>query len=179
MGCIVAKAEAAKLQTIIAAMYHNFEITDFKTALWFDMIGDLSFKVAQMALKKVMLTSQYPPTVAEVRKAAAEIMTPQTETLDAGKAWGEVTKAIGKWGFYEPEKAFEMMSPLTQQVVKQLSWREICMCEETGVIRGEFMRMFNSLSERQKQDKLLPKKFTDEIELIATNLKQIGTGKKE
>jgi hypothetical protein len=170
------KAEVTKLLTITAAMYPKFEISNIKIELWADLIGDIPFKVAQAALKKVMMTSEFPPTVAEIRKAAAEITTPKNEVMDAGQAWGEVQRALKKWGWPEPEKAMAMMSPLTQQVVKQISWREICMCEETGVIRGQFMKMYNAMQTRKEQDKLLPENFKNQIQLIAENfsIKQIA-----
>lgn len=172
------KVDVAKLLTMIAAMYPRFEITDFKIELWFDMIADIPFIVAQTALKKVMMESEFPPTVAQLRKAAVEITTPASEIMDAGQAWGEVQRAISKWGWPEPEKAYAMMSPLTMQVVKQLSWQEICMCEESGVIRGQFMKMYNTLQARKDQDKLLPEKFKNQVKLIADNLnvKQIVGG---
>jgi hypothetical protein len=158
---VITKVEVAKLLTVIAAMYPRFEVNDLKINLWHEMIGDLSYQVAQMALKKTMLTSVYPPTVADIRAAVADIT--EVEQLDAGKAWGEVTRAISRWGFYEPSKAYELMSPLTLQVVKQLSWREICMAEEIGVTRGQFMKMYDSMKKREETNKLLPASFKNQI----------------
>lgn len=180
MGYIT-KAETAKLLTIIAAMYPKFEINNMKIELWFDMIGDLSFQVAQTAVKKVMLTSEFPPTVAQVRKAAADITTSKDGILDAGKAWGEVQRAISKYGWAQPEKAFESMSPITRKVAKQISWKEICCCEELGVIRGQFMKMFETTKTRTEQERLLPAAFKDQIELIASkfDMKQLEDKKEE
>lgn len=169
MGCM-SKAEIIKLLTIIAAMYSRFEINELKVNLWLDMIGDLPFKVAQLAVKKVMMTSEFPPTVAEVRKAAADITHAKDDVLDAGKAWGEVQDAVRKHGFYETNKALEMMSPLTRQVVEQISWREICLCEEPGVIRGQFMKMYDSMKVRHQQERMLPESFKNQISLLAENM---------
>ena len=116
------KSETAQLLTLIALNYPKFETPLAKTNLWYELIGDLPFSLVQTALKKVMLTSPYPPTIADLRKAAAEIMTPIGETLDAGKAWGEVQKAIQKCGWCNPEGAYKLMSPLTKEVVEQISW---------------------------------------------------------
>jgi len=166
------KAETAKLLTLIAANYSKFDVPDIKVNLWFELLNDLPFNLVQTALKKVMLTSPYPPTIADLRKAAAEIITPIGETLDAGKAWGEVQKAIQKCGWCDPEGAYKLMSPLTKEVVEQISWQEICSSEETGVIRGQFMKMFNTLADRHKEQKMLPEKLKAEIEKIG--IKQIG-----
>lgn len=169
------KLEVAKLLTVMAAMYPKFEVTDVKVALWHDMIGDLPYELAQTALKKVMLTSHFPPTVAEVRKAAADIIQSGKEEMDAGKAWGEVQKAISKWGYYEPQKALDMLSPLTRQVAEQISWREICSCETPGVIRGQFMKMYDSLKIRKKENMMLPESFKNKIKVLASGGVKIGT----
>lgn len=166
----ITKVEVVKLLTIIAAMYPKFEVNNFKIELWFDMIGDLSFQVAQMAVKKVMLTSEFPPTVAQIRKAAADITSSKDGILDAGKAWGEVQRAISRYGYRQSEKAFESMSPITRKVVKQISWKEICCCEELGVIRGQFMKMFETIKTRTEEEKLLPANFKNQIELIASKM---------
>ena len=159
---------------MIALNYSKFEVSKDKIKLWYELIGDLPFELAQIALKKVMLTSQFPPTVADIRKAATEIVTPAGETLDAGKAWGEVQKAISKYGWPDPDNALASMSPLTQQVVNQISWQELCSCEESGVIRGQFMKMFNALAERQKEQRTLPATLKDEIAKIGNTMaKQI------
>lgn len=165
---VIKKSEVSKLLTIMADMYPKFEVSDLKVALWYDMIGDLSYEVAQTALKKVMLTSHYPPTVADIRKAAAEIIQSDKDIMDAGKAWGEVQNAISKWGFYEPEKALDMLSPLTRKVAEQISWREICCSENIGVVRGQFMKMYNTLESREKEAMMLPESFKNKIKMLST-----------
>jgi len=162
------KSETAQILTMISVMYKNFEITTSKTDLWHELIGDLAFPIAQMALKKAMLTSEFPPTVAEIRKMVAEIT--ETEQLDAGKAWGEVTRAISKWGFNQPTEAFNSMSPITLQIVKQISWREICMSENPGVERGQFMKMYDSMKKREESNKLLPTNFKNQILELSQSL---------
>ena len=161
------KAETAKLLGLMAAMYPKFEITELKVELWADLIGDIPYSLAQAALKKVMMTSEFIPTVAEIRKAAAESISTKEDELTAGEAWGEVRKAIAACGWPEPGKAYDMMSPITQQVVKQIGWHEICMCEEPGVVRGQFMKIFNTTQERDKQNRLLPEGFKNQIKALA------------
>ena len=171
----ISKAETAKLLTVMAAMYPKFEVTDIKVALWHDMIGDLPYKLAQAALKKVMITSHFPPTVAELRKAAVDIMQSGKEAMDAGKAWGEVQRAISKWGYYEPQKALDMLSPLTREAAEQISWREICSCENPGVVRGQFMKMYDSLKIRKKEDMMLPESFKNRMKVLASGGVEFGT----
>lgn len=167
---MLSKSQIVQLLTIIAEMYSKFEVNRDKIELWHELIGDLPYQVADAAIKKVIMTSEFAPTVAAVRKAAVDITTSNRNILDAGMAWGEVTSAISKCGYPEPEKAYAMMSPVTLKVVMQMTWREICCSEELGVTRGQFMRMYDTLKARKEQDKILPEKFKETIKLMADKM---------
>ena len=65
------KAEVAKILTVLAAVYPKFEVDDLKVQVWHEMLGDLDYATANMAIKKLILESTFAPAIAEVRKAAA------------------------------------------------------------------------------------------------------------
>ncbi len=159
------KSEVAKLLAVIAAAYPKFEVDDIKVQVWHEMLGDLEYKIASMAIKRLILESTFPPSIAEVRKAAVEIQTP--EQTNGTQAWGEVIKAIRNFGHYREEEALASMSPRTAYVVKCIGWREICMAEESGVIRGQFLKMYQQVAEREQKEQLLPPAMRREIKQIA------------
>jgi hypothetical protein len=78
-------------------------------------------------------------------------------------------KAVSSYGIYQPEKALASMSTLTREVVKRISWREICMQEEEkmGVLRGQFIKLYDALALREKQDALLPANIKEQIQSIS------------
>jgi hypothetical protein len=169
------KLEVGKILAIIAAAYDRFEINEFKQQLWLEMLQDVPYQVAQVALKKLILESPFPPSIADIRKQIVEVTTPQENKKDSGQAWGEVMKAISSHGIYQPEKALASMSETTRKVAERIGWREICMQEEDkmGVLRGQFMKIYDSLVLREKQDALLPANILEQIQSISNKGKEI------
>lgn len=159
------KSEIAKLFAIITAAFPNMQVTDAMTEIWYELLGDVDFDVAQIAVKKLLLESSYPPTIADVRKQVVSIMSPRQ--IDPAEAWGEVLNAVHRYGYYRQEEALASMSPLVAKAVRYMGWQEICMSEEPSVIRGQFMRIFQQLQEREKQEALLPAKLKNDIQKIA------------
>ena len=159
------KAEVAKILTVLAAAYPKFEVDDLKVRVWHEMLGDLDYATANMAAKKLILENNFPPSIAEVRKAAMEILNP--EVMTAAEAWGEVERAVRVYGCYQEIEALASLSPRTAKVVRQIGWREICLNEEPGVIRGQFLKMYQQVQERDHREMLLPADLRQGIQRLA------------
>lgn len=164
------KPEVIQLLGVIAAAYPNMKEIDKATvAIWYDCLKDIDTNTALVAVKKHILENSYPPTIADIRKQITEVTVLANERLDCATAWGEVEKAIRDYGSYNETEALESMSPLTRKVVKQIGWREICLSENLSVIRGQFLKMYDAIAEREKRDMLLPDSFKQEMKQIAKN----------
>lgn len=162
------KGEIAKLLAVLAASYAKFEVDDIKVQVWHEMLGDLDYGIANMAVKKLIAQNTFPPGIAEVRKAAAEIMNPNSVT--GSEAWGEVERAIRAYGYYRETEALASMNPRVAKVVKYIGWREICLNDEPGVVRGQFLKMYQQVAERDQKERLLPVGLRNEIQLLASRM---------
>ncbi len=173
------KTETVKLLAVISAAFPNTQVTEATVALWHELLGDVDLNLALVAVKKLLLESPYPPTIADIRKRAVEIMTPLKDQVDAAEAWGEVEKAIRLYGYYSEAEALASMSPRVAKVVRYIGWREICLSEEPGVVRGQFLKMYQQVAEREQKEKLLPQGLRNEIQRLAAkiNMKAIAGGK--
>lgn len=162
------KPEVIKLLGMLAAAYPNMkEIDEITVALWYDCLKDVDTEPAVLAIKKHILESPFPPSIADIRKQVAAVTMPEGQKLDGATAWGEVIKAIKEYGYYREKEALASMSPLTQRVVKYMSWQEICLSDNPGVVRGQFLKMYETIAEREKQGRLLPESFKQEMKMIA------------
>lgn len=157
--------EVSKLLAVLAAAFPRFEVDDMKVNVWHEMLGDIPYDVAQVAVKKLILENTFPPSIAEVRKAVTEITNSRLKT--AAEAWGEVVQAVHRYGYYREQEALENMSPETARVVRYIGWQEICTCEEPDVIRGQFSRMYEQLASRERAERLLPAELKGEIQRLA------------
>lgn len=164
------KTETVQMMAVINAAFPNMQVTEAMVSLWHELLRDLSFDIAKMAVKKLILESPFPPTIADVRKRAVEIMTPSEDKIDASEAWGEVITAISFYGYYRESEALASMSPRTAKVAKYMGWQEICTSERPDVVRGQFLKMYETVANREKQDRLLPAAMRDEIQRLAEGM---------
>ncbi|CDG37231.1 hypothetical protein CTHBC1_2648 [Acetivibrio thermocellus BC1] len=164
------KAETVKLLAVINAAYPNMQISEATVSVWHELLGDLNINLVLAATKKLILESPYPPTIADIRKRAVEIMTLPEDRINAAEAWGEVEKAIRWYGYYREAEALASMSPRTAKVVRYIGWREICLSEEPGVVRGQFMRMYTQVAEREQKEQLLPASLKETIQKLANEM---------
>lgn len=164
------KTDTVKLLAVISAAFPSIQVTEATVALWHELLGDMDLNLALTAAKKLILESPYPPTIADIRKRAVEIMTPPEDQVDAAGAWGEVMKALRFYGYYRETEALESMSPRVAKVVKYIGWREICLSEEPGVIRGQFLKMYAQVTEREQKEQLLPASLKETIQKLANEM---------
>lgn len=156
------KTEVIKLLAVISAAYPNMKtVEDSMVEIWLDCLKDIDTETALKIAKKHILESPFPPTIADIRKQNVEVT---TERLDATQAWGEVMKAIKNFGLYREHEAIKSMSPLTGKTIKYMGWRDICMSEKPDVVRGQFLKMYETMEGREYKNNLLPESFKAEIE---------------
>lgn len=163
-------AEIAELLTLMAAAWPKFEPDDAKVMLWSELFADVDFQVAKIALKKLMLLNTFPPSVAELRQAIVEVITPGNSRLPAPEAWGHVIAAIKKYGYYREGEALSSMPAETAKVVSWMGWQDICQSDNIDVVRGQFLRMYETQLQREKERALLPLALKEIIAEIGQNL---------
>lgn len=177
------KAATAKLIAVIVMAYPNFD--KFKdedhirgmAATWADLFSDDDEQIIAMAVKKHIATSKWPPSIAEIREAAASITNPDIGMTE-DEAWRYVADAVRYCGPYQPSKAKESMPPDIWRLVQSIGYEELCRAtyETSPVLRGQFCRMWRAASERKKQEAALPEGLKEAIAKIgaAPDLKLIG-----
>jgi hypothetical protein len=177
--------ETKKIFAILMVSYPKFFPAEDKDKLrltielWAEMLADIPFEVVQVAVKKMILESPYPPAISDVRKQIADIMTAPEDRIDASTAWGEVLHAIRMFGWPRPEEAMESLSPRTRQVVKAMGWQEICQATEAGVVRGQFLKMYDAYASRERQESLLPQSMKNIIKQIGQSNQKLLQGASE
>ena len=122
----------------------------FEINLWYKALSDLDYQICQMALMEIITQSVFPPSIAELRKKCAEYTSAPVKS--SGEAWEEVRLMVRKYGYYREEEALSSMDDLTRQAVKGVGFREICMSTNIAVERAHFLRLYDALVERKKQD---------------------------
>src|SRR5690625_6588252 len=95
------KTEIIKLIRVLSANYRNFPEQGKEqdtVMLWESMLDDMDYDTGRAAVKAHIARSPFPPTIADIRDSA--VMLSNHDSMDAIEAWGEIVKAIRKYGFY-------------------------------------------------------------------------------
>ena len=177
------KTETVQVITLLAGNYDSIAKKDttqkqLMINTWLECLGDLDYKLVLQAVKKTIIESPYPPTIHDIRKNAMELAKPSTKRT-AIEAWNEAYDMICG-GLYMTEEQFRTASPEVQKFfgnVKQV--KELAMTDTktvNTVTKGQFLKQYDILVERERQQKLLPEQMQQMIGQLSEkmNVKQIG-----
>lgn len=130
--------------------------------VYFDCLGDLPYDVMLTAAKRVVLEHKFAtfPTVAEFREAAAETLRGRVKELSAAEAW-EAAWAVVRNTDPEIEGSFARATrdtpPLVVEAIRAFGLQALCYGKEpVGVVRGQFLKIFEQLAARDRRAALLP-----------------------
>lgn len=161
------KSETQKLLTILSIAYSNFDATDpKKTEVWHSLIGDLDFPIAKTAIQKLIIDSPYPPTIHDIRKKVLEVQYPDLPT--PAEAWHILTENISRYGSYRASEGIAALPPVVRETAQYMGYVEICRSEDPeGVLRAQFMRMYEQVLGRRREQAMLPEPIKEQIKQIA------------
>jgi hypothetical protein len=153
------KTEATAILAIIKTAYPNFykgtnEIDD-AINLWAMMFENDHPQIVTEAVKTLMCTLKFPPTIADVKEKIALITQPQRMT--EMEAWNIVRGAIS---YYNAVDNFASLPPTIQRLVgspNQLREWAVMEAETVdSVIQSNFMRSFKARQQQEKELAMLP-----------------------
>lgn len=148
------KQEGAMLVGMIASAYPNWNPTKETVALYVSLLEDLEFEESKEAVKRLLMGSQFAPSVAAIRKKVLELH--YGAPLSKSEAWELVNLFVKRNGTYNRPK-FE--DPVIQQVVDSLGWYEICTTTNLDTMRAHFLRLYEEMSEKVTTERLESRAF--------------------
>lgn len=162
--------ETAQVITLLAGNYNNIaektkEQKQMMINTWYECSNDLDYQLVLQAVKKTILESPYPPTIHEIRKNAIEIINPTIQKTGI-EAWNEAYSMICN-GIYMTEEKFNQASPEIKKFfgnvrqVKELAQSDLKTVNT--VVKGQFLKQYDVIVERKKQQNLLPQQMQDFI----------------
>lgn len=140
--------------------------------LWYNQLKDIPYNVASATLEKWVAIEKWSPSIADLRKTAVEIV--NGTTYDWGEGWGQVEKAIRKYGMYNEAEAMESMDDITRQTVKRLGFINICTSDNYQADRANFRMIYEQLAEKKEKDSQVPTRLKALIDKMPENRQLIG-----
>lgn len=155
------RQETADIMMILETAYPRFygdKTKQEKQAaidLWATMFADDNNKIVTEAVKSMICTLKFPPTIADVKEMIALIMQPAHTT--EMEAWETVRKAIS---YYNSQENFNNLPPVLQKLVGSSAqlreWAVMDVEVVNSVVQSNFMRSYSARAKQIKEYIKLP-----------------------
>ncbi len=127
--------------------------------VWYALLQDLTYEQANLAVQKYMITEKFPPTIADIRQKANEIVQPDVEILTELEAWSLVRKALSNSGYHAEEEFAKLPEACRIAVGSPANLREWAMMdtdEVETVEQSHFIRNYRTAQKRMKEEAMIP-----------------------
>lgn len=130
--------------------------------VYFELLGDLPADVGWLAAKRVLLEHRWAtfPTVAELRQAAVESSRGEVKELSGAEAWALAWRAVGRIDLDVDRSKERAMKDLPAVVAESMNAMGLANLiggdDPVGVVRGQFLKVFEQLQARDRRAALLP-----------------------
>lgn len=143
------------------------------------MFKDDDGALVDLAVKSLIRTLEFPPTIADVKKEIEKIAGAATGEATAIDEWNSIKKAIGN-SIYNACEMFNKLSPLAQKYVgspNQLYQWATSTDFNSEVAKGQFLRQYDTLKEREKYTKMLA--LDPKLQMIMDKTAKLLDGSKD
>lgn len=167
----VNRKEIISLLAIATANFPNLQQKEMQptAVLWEKALCDMDYQTAEKSLIKVLSTSHFFPTIADIREAAAQLTQPRV--IDAMEAWGLIVQAIRRFGMYRQAEGLASLPDDVRVMANRFTWRELCLNENPDTLRAQFRMAWETQSKRQNEMRQLPQEIRGLIEGLANGMK--------
>ena len=156
------KAELLDIVTVIVMSYPDRfkeESIQGMVTAWYAFFKDDDKTAVELAVMKHIASNKWPPSIAEIRGAMAEMLHPELIPPDvAWTAVADVMHGVDEWGWGRPK-----FPPLIERVVETIGWghlkelsRGSYAGNKDGLDRVAFMDLYKPAYERALQAATLP-----------------------
>lgn len=163
----------AALLTIISVAYPGSRVRADETTIgvWHDALQDLAAAEATLAVKALVNTLKFPPSIADVQEAVVNQRQLARGEKTPGEAWELVTRALSKYGYYHPSKAREELGETIWGIIRQCGgWRNLCETEKPEVISAQFERRYKAMKDRETYAEKVPVRVQNDFKALTERM---------
>jgi hypothetical protein len=177
------KAETANLIALIVMAYPSFDkFRDEKhikllTDTWAGMFIDDSGGLVEMAVKKHISVSKWPPSIAEIREIMAGITKP--DIIPPDEAWAAVANVMYSVGEFRHDDLSQYLPPLVLQAVEAVGYSALYeqYRHHTGYDRVAFKDVYEPMYQREREKAMLPLSLQKKFDLASRKFTEGGRAK--
>lgn len=144
----------------LTAAYPNAKVSAATVGVYAKSLCDLSLKALQFAVSRHISESEFFPSVAELRRAAADFN--EGSIPPALEAWGEVCTALASEVSRNMGVRPKLTNPIAQKIADAMGWRRLYHYQ--GFLEKEFIRAYEEAADRHEERRTLPPQLRAELE---------------
>lgn len=159
-----------ELLTVLAILDTNYRVKTMpkeQIAIWYELLKDIDYSIINKAVQKIMLTSKFYPTIAEIRSNCLELV--QGHKKSGMEAWGIFRQYVNLYSTSDDYQRLKKDHPDVYDLVKSVGGRELLM-GNASFVRPEFERMYNEHREVLINRQLLPTEFRRDIDKLRSTV---------
>lgn len=165
---------AATLRAAFAS--NNFMPDKFSFGVYYKALADLPVEQVNAGIEYVILTSEFPPKVATLRKACARVA--ETESLNAMEAWALVSKAITNGNYGAESEYAKLPVDVQKSIGNPANIREMARMDlkQLSVEQSHFINSYNAVLKRKDNDAMLPPSMLQRLQQHNNGLLEVNNG---
>ncbi len=142
------KNEFTQVIGYLVSAYPAATISGVTTKLYFEHLKDIPFEIMEKAVTRVVETSKFFPSIAELREVCLKESKPEysQNTTDAMEI---LNTAVSNYGYYKVNEATEYIkqkSPVLYKIVKAIGFRNICGAD-FKIFRTEIEKLYKECAD--------------------------------
>jgi hypothetical protein len=156
--------EISKIVLMLVLAYPRQAVSKQTIGLYEKFLADIDQDMLEQAAKSHIATSQWFPTIAELRSAVTQIVSAAAKLPSAAEAWGEVVEQMKLTGSY---KRPTFSSPVIARLVDSFGWQELCMSENAISDRARFIDAYDVMVKREQHTMTLLPETREHIDRLS------------
>jgi hypothetical protein len=137
------------------ARFFDTKALDAMTTAYEALLADLDYARCNAAVRVLLQSKNSIPAVADIRRVVLELE--RGPVRPSGEAWGEVLKAIGRYGAYRvPGVDFQFSDPEVARCVNALGWKVLCLSEDQTADRARFIELYGTVATQERREQQAP-----------------------
>lgn len=166
------KNEVLKMLNILQVTYPNFykgfskEELQEAVSLYQEMFKDDDSRIVFTALKEVINTSEFPPTIATIKNKMYNMTHKEDDNTEL---WSKLKDAIGRSSYYAEEEFNKLPDILKQYVRSSYRLQEMASMDSdviNSVEKGIFMKQIENIKENYKENEITNKNLLEEKQIF-------------
>lgn len=170
------KNDVVKIFIVLRTAYPNFyrdmkkEDLEATMNLWAEMFGHENPALVTEAVKSLINTFKFPPTIADIKEEMYKLTETKNETPI--ELWNCIKKAIRN-SSYNSYDEFQKLPEAAKTFVgspNQLREWALSVDYNDGVVKGQFLKQIEVIQKREKDNKLMLPSTKKFIEQLTSNM---------